>query len=138
MKQHQYRGWHEGHPAKGKYEGIPAQMFYDTKPGEILNFLAQGQKITPMQCTGRQDYYLNDIYAGDIIKIDDKHQLTGVVRQTDGGQWYIDHKKVNMKYSHQIHCEICETDSPVFFIDFFEHWELHVIGNIYENPELAE
>lgn len=92
-----------------------------------------------MQYTQYQDKNLNDIFGADIIQIDRYDEpLIGVVRQLDGGQWYIDHPKVHMKYMHQIHCEACDTDSPVFFINFFESYELEIIGNIYENPELLD
>lgn len=90
-----------------------------------------------IQFTGQSDKNKSEIYKGHIIKIDRYDEpLIGEVKQLKGGQYYIDHKKVNLKYSHQIHCEICDTDSLAFFLDFFDAYELEIIGNIYETPEL--
>lgn len=93
-------------------------------------------RFYPLQFTGRTAKPNVDIYKGDIVKVKRTVDFIGEVKQLDGGQYYVAHKAVNLKYKHQIHCEICETESPLFFLDFFEPYELEVIGNIYENPEL--
>lgn len=97
---------------------------------EQINFT----NITFLQWTCRCDKKQNEIYVGHIIKIDRYNKpLIGAVKQLKGGQYYIDHKEVNLKYAHQIHCEICDTDIPVFFLDFFDDYELEIIGNIFKN-----
>ena len=91
-----------------------------------------------MQFTGLVDKNGVNIYESDIVNIDryDK-PLAGEIKQLSGGQYYINHKKASLKYQHQIHCEICSTDSPVFFIDYFESYELEIIANIYEHHKLV-
>jgi len=90
-----------------------------------------------LQFTGKSDKDGKEIYKGDIISIDRYgEKLIGEVKQLDGGQYYIDHNKVSLKYQHQIHCEVCDTESPIFFLQYFDAYELEVIGNIYQNPEL--
>lgn len=81
--------------------------------------------------TGRIDNKKSEIYFGDIVCIDrDDKKYTGAVNQLDGGQFYIEHEDVCLKYQHQIHCEVCDTESPSFFLDFFEPYEIEVIGSI--------
>ena|ERR1700761_3970671 len=94
-------------------------------------------RVKSDQLTCKRDCNGKDVYIADIIKIDrDDYTLIGEVKQLDGGQFYINHKRVSLKYAHQIHCEVCETDSPVFFLDYFEPYEIEIIGNIHQNPEL--
>lgn len=94
------------------------------------------KNISIMQFTNRYAKGSSDIFVGDIIKIHLVVDLIGDVKQRDGGQYYIDHKAEYFKYEHHIHCEVCETESPVFFLDFFEEYQIEIIGNIYSNPEL--
>src|SRR5579859_5745406 len=80
-----------------------------------------------LQFTRQHDKNNDEIYLGHIIKIYRYDEpLIGEVKQLKGGQYYIDHKKVSLKYSHQIHCEVCETDSLVFFLDFFDAYEIAI------------
>lgn len=90
-----------------------------------------------MQFVNKKDKSGNDIYEDDIIKINRYATvLHGPVKQSEGGQYYVEHQQVWQKYAHQIHCEVCETDSAVFFLDYLDPYEIEVIGNIYETPEL--
>lgn len=77
----------------------------------------------------KQDKSGIEIKIGDIVSINRYDEpLSGVVKQHEGGQIYIDHEKVCLKYMHQIHCEVCETTSRCFFIDFFDPYELEIIN----------
>lgn len=92
------------------------------------------------QQTQKTDKKERCIYVGDIVNIErdgDKYNgLFGEVKQLDGGQYFIDHQHVSFKYKHQIHCEVCDTDAPLFFLEYFDPYELEIIGNIFANPEL--
>lgn len=90
-----------------------------------------------LQWTYQCDKNKSEIYLGDLVEINryDK-PLIGEIKQLKGGQYYIDHKEVNLKYRHQIHCEVCDTDSPIFFLDFFDAYEIKIVGNIFQNANI--
>lgn len=97
---------------------------------------AQANELPLMEYTNAKANNDVKIFKGDIVKIDRYDEsLIGEVKQLKGGQYYIDHPKVSLKYMHQIHCEVCDTESPVFFLDFFDAYELEVIGNVFQNPD---
>jgi len=92
--------------------------------------------------TGLLDKKGVEIYCGDIVKYSG---LIGEIKQLAGGAYYVDHPEASLKYKHQIHCEVCDTGSPLFFLSHIAAYEIEVIGNIYQdshlldsNPELME
>jgi uncharacterized phage protein (TIGR01671 family) len=92
-----------------------------------------------MQYTGLKDKNGKEIYEGCVCRVKDgKFDSIGEVKRMRGGAFFIDHKDHSGKYLHQIHCEVCETDCYKSLLEAFEGWELEIIGNIYENPELLE
>ena|ERR1700748_3979946 len=93
------------------------------------------------ESTSFKDKNGKDIFRRDIVKINrdgDKYfNLFGEIKQLKGGQYYIAHQSAILKYQYQIHCEVCDTDAPLFFLQYFEPYELEIIGNAEQNPELC-
>lgn len=120
-----FRAWSHGMkadtPSRKRAYGewvFPPQMMYDEKPGDCLVWKRQGQNIEVMQYTGLKDRNGKEIYEGDIL--DDSKESPLVV-------------KYNQKCAT---FELVSDKSSYIFPEIY--WlELHVIGNIYENPELA-
>jgi len=91
------------------------------------------------QYTGLKDKDGREIYEGDIVDIktyDKNKRLQGEIKQMSGGAYYIDHKEACMKYLHQIHCEVCDVDSPPSLLSHYDSYRLEIIGNTRELPEL--
>lgn len=130
MNEIQLRAWSDGKMYHAKEPGIYAM--------EKLFGYIRGDSLL-MQYVNRLDSKGAKIFMGDVVRIDryDK-PFIGEVKQLDGGQFYIDHPEVSLKYKHQIHCEVCDTESHCFFLDFFDSYELEVIGNVYETPDLKK
>ncbi len=133
-----FRAWDATHK---RFDNIVAgNLLYQLHDTENENIdVEYGTRFFLQQYTGLKDKNWKEIYEGDLVKIDRyKEPLIGEVNQLKGGQYYIDHKKVDLKYRHQIHSEIRDFDLPAFFLDFFEAHELEVIGNSFEHPHLLE
>lgn len=78
-------------------------------------------EIELMQWTGLQDNASNDVYEGDILKIDNFETEIGYVR-FDCGSFYVE--GVETEYCGISHFTECPD------------YKVSIIGNIYENPEL--
>lgn len=111
--------------------------FPETEMHSIFIPDGSGSRVIDPKSLGQLAWVSNGIeyYKGDIVKInrDGYENEYGAIKQLDGGQFYIDHDEVMLKYKHQIHCEVCECESPLFFLQYFESYELEIIGNAY-NP----
>lgn len=89
------------------------------------HFLTIGHKETDfknlLQCTGLKDKNGKLIFEGDIVDILPEVETTGIIK------WSDDLARFVIVYEN-IQCDF----------DNYYGYELEVIGNIYENPELLE
>lgn len=78
-----------------------------------------------MQSTGLIDKTGKEIFEGDVLKVTDKHSWSEVVSFSEKKAMFVSK-------------EIGFPESPLW--EFFNTvlFEIEIIGNIYENPELAE
>ncbi|WP_298784389.1 YopX family protein [uncultured Campylobacter sp.] len=88
---------------------------------EIFPGTPEQRPFNIMQYTGMEDKNGREIYEGDIIKYDDA-----------GGEA---HTQV-VRYDDEMGAFGCDRGA---LMDHFNcMWEIEVLGNIYENPELLE
>lgn len=84
-----------------------------------------GKNLDVMQCTGLTDKNGKEIYEGDIVKSDTYPDI-GVSKVT---------------YKHSCFCIYLGALAEFFDLytdNIKKNYEIEVIGNIYENPELLE
>ena len=117
MREIKFRAWHE----YGNTDTTPMSpgMIYDDKPGDCLTWKNQGQKIVAiMQYTGLKDRHDKAIYEGDILIFKEGgYTEQCFVVYADALFWN--------RYKNRV-CEL-----------YLEHEDCEIIGNIYDNPELA-
>lgn len=137
-----YRAWGRD----GNYPGTPSEkfeMFYDvsvvtTHQDKVQHVIADfgmyneseynGTEIidyTLMQSTGLFDKNGKEIFEGDILKVTDKHSWLEVVSFSEKKAMFVSK-------------EIGFPESPLWELFNTVLFEIEIIGNIYENPELAE
>lgn len=85
--------------------------------------------LSLMQSTGLIDDNGKEIFEGDIIKITDEHSWLEVVSFS---------KDKAMFLSKEIKRKIDIPESPLYDLFNTDIFEIEIIGNIYENPELLE
>lgn len=115
------------------YENIQNTMHYDVQsgiyedPDEIISFdrILELQRYAVMQYTGLKDKNSKEIYESDIIKYrDSRKHIVPVERVKElGTGMYL--RRVGSGY-------YTLNDSVI------KDYDVEVIGNIYENPELLE
>ena len=80
-----------------------------------------------MQYTGLKDKNEKEIYEGDVVKFDYRQDENFEIVFEDGAFWI--RSKYNEYVSLHEVIEICKRPN---------NWQIEVIGNIYDNPELLE
>ena len=78
-----------------------------------------------MQSTGLTDKNGKEIFEGDVLKVTDKHSWLEVVSFSEKKAMFVSK-------------EIGFPESPLWELFNTVLFEIEIIGNIYENPELAE
>lgn len=81
--------------------------------------------LSLMQSTGLFDKNGKEIFEGDVLKVTDKHSWLEVVSFSEKKAMFVSK-------------EIGFPESPLWELFNTVLFEIEIIGNIYENPELAE
>lgn len=108
-------------------EEIDAQKIYfeDGLPNERDIYTYGFENIKLMQSTGLTDKNGKEIFEGDVLKVTDKHSWLEVVSFSEKKAMFVSK-------------EIGFPESPLWELFNTVLFEIEIIGNIYENPELAE
>ena len=108
-------------------EEIDAQKIYfeDGLPDERDIYTYGFENIKLMQSTGLTDKNGKEIFEGDVLKVTDKHSWLEVVSFSEKKAMFVSK-------------EIGFPESPLWELFNTVLFEIEIIGNIYENPELAE
>ena len=103
----------------------------------IFRWQSEGQPIEIMQFTGLKDRHGKEIYDGDIVRI----LYSDWVSQSDYSITLEQHK-INKSYVGTVVFEdgkyLLQFDGYTDTLHHGVHGERHIIGNIYENPELLK
>lgn len=139
MREFKFRAWHM--EAK--------RMLEESYPGEVFQWLREGQPLKIMQSTGLLDKNGKEIFEGDILKCKvtvntDYHgEFCYNEVKNIKGQWVVSHLwsdkgKLPRGYSAGFLLEsYFEYDSKLFFFNENDpETECEIVGNIFSNPEL--
>lgn len=97
-------------------QGLP-----DSRDSDYYDF----DDVVLMQSTGLRDKNGKEIFEGDVLKVTDKHSWLEVVSFSEKKAMFVSK-------------EIGFPESPLWELFNTVLFEIEIIGNIYENPELAE
>jgi uncharacterized phage protein (TIGR01671 family) len=126
MREYKFRAFHKG--AKEMLFGANENIF---------RWQSEGQPIEIMQFTGLKDRHGKEIYDGDIVRI----LYSDWVSQSDYSITLEQHK-INKSYVGTVVFEdgkyLLQFDGYTDTLHHGVHGERHIIGNIYENPELLK
>ena len=93
--------------------------------GDGITYIRKPDKIKLMQSTGLTDKNGKEIFEGDVLKVTDKHRWLEVVSFSEKKAMFVSK-------------EIGFPESPLWELFNTVLFEIEIIGNIYENPELLE
>lgn len=110
-------------------EEIDAQKIYfeDGLPVERDIYTYGFENIKLMQSTGLTDKNGKEIFEGDILKVTNLQSWLEVVSFNEDKAMFV---------SKEIERDVEET--PLYDLFNTDIFEVEIIGNIYENPEMAE
>lgn len=104
---------------------------YYVKYDDEVRMICEGA-IEIMQYTGVKDMHGKEVYEGDIFKWDSYYYGDHKIKSEMGsvcfydGMFYIKNAHGDYNFAPDLdHCDVC-------------NYNLEVIGNIYENPELLD
>ena len=148
MREIKFRAWHKEKKIMGEVLGIDIlhkEIFFsngDVDCYEHVDF----KNIELMQYTGMKDVTEKEIYEGDVVKLihtgieisadrlEDLKRFVGIIKYENGIFKIVKKEKslIESKYFEMEQKKVSE-----IFI-YSKLYDLEVVGNIYENPELLK
>jgi uncharacterized phage protein (TIGR01671 family) len=135
MKEIKLKVWDTKHQCWWNFDDPAGDLDEDAVDlggGHVIEF-KMPERLKLVQYTGRQDENDVEIYAGDIITLIDKaSEYTEKVSREKFGAFIVEWSE-HLSGWYPKSLNGYEPDET-----WWDTWEIMVIGNIYENPELLE
>lgn len=111
-------------------------------PNDINEYLQDGDNLTFLQFTGLHDKNRKEVWEGDIVHVDrldsfSSYNKATIIYAENRGSFFLQYTKLANPKGILSMESIHSNDGTVIF-DNCTGWDIEVIGNIYENPELTE
>ena len=145
MRSIKFRAWDLNNEAMFTYEDMGDVYFGLCNDGSMELIDCAGEVNTPlqavfMQYTGLKDKNGVEIYEGDILEAE------GIIYRIEWIQEYLQFCIFTQQHwvwfqegsNHFKYCHQYDSDGRVYFLQQLESYEITVIGNIHQNPELLE
>lgn len=149
-----YRAWDKTHKTMYEVDDIMSIDFGKSKISVKTLFFERTNyydfdDIVFMQSTGFTDKNGKEIFEGDVLKFNDSWEDYCYEGYVDGEIEGVNYVEIQSESTGFIFCKTKYPDSSLFYYANEEHltfqeilgdgdFGFEVVGNIYENPELAE